>query len=193
MSRSDVESWLRVEGVKFLTKIGLKAENIVMDFGCGSGHYSLPAAQVVGKGGKVFAAEEDGKLLIELKTRAHREALRNIEIVNTHGRLEVDIPANSVDVILAYDILHYFDIPKRERLYHEFRRILREGGLFSVYPKHNRDDFPLRELANLTLEEVIAEIRKAGFLLLEIHSEKLIHDESYNQGSILNFSPSTKI
>ena len=188
-AKSDVESWLKNEGAKFLRRIGLRPGARVVDFGCGSAHYSIPAAQFVEKKGKVFAVEQDQKPLLELKKRARLKGLDNLTILKNRAKLENGIPANSIDVILAYDVLHYLPVSEREELYHEFRRILRGGGLLSVYPKHYRDDFPLRELAHLSLEQIVMEIIKAEFSLQEIYYERLIHDDSYNRGYILNFSP----
>jgi len=188
--KSDVESWLRNEGAKFLRKIGLKPGDRVVDFGCGSGHYSIPAAQVVGREGKVFAVDEDRKLLLEFEKIARREGLSNILTLNTRGQFNIELPDKSLDVILAYDVLHYFD--KRKILFSEFNRLLRKGGLFSVYPKHYKEDYPLRSLAQLSLKDITQEIEEAGFSLQKRLFARLIHDDNYGRGYILNFSPAIK-
>jgi len=185
--RADVAAWLNGKGAEFLKRIGLKTGDRVLDFGCGSGHYSIPAAQVVGEKGTVYALDKEKEELRRLKEKAKEKRLTNIETDQTSGELKVNFSNESVNVVLAYDILHYLD--RREGLLAEFHRILKKEGFLSVYPKHHRDDYPLSNFARLSLEEIIEEIERAGFSLQKKFYEKLIHDENYNRGYILNFIP----
>ena len=185
--KSDVEIWLEAEGANFLRKIGLKPGDWVLDFGCSSGYYSIPAAQVVGEKGGVYALDKENNKLSQLREKAEEKGLSNIETHITDGELKVDLPDQSVNVILAYDVLHYLD--RREKLLAEFDRVLKKEGVLSVYPKHHKDDYPLSNFARLSLEEIIKEIERGGFSLQEKFFERLIHDEKFNRGYVLNFKP----
>lgn len=185
--KSDVEDWLEGKGADFFQRIGLKPGDRILDFGCGSGHYSIPAAQVVGTEGRVYALDKEDGVLRRLRERGEEDHLTNLEVTESSGGLKVDLPDRSVDVVLAYDVLHY--LAKRGELLDEFRRVLKIEGFLSVYPKHYRDDYPLSSFARLTLEEIIAEIERSGFSLANRFSERLVHDDSYNSGIILNFFP----
>ncbi len=185
--KSDVEIWLEAEGANFLRKIGLKPGDWVLDFGCSSGYYSIPAAQVVGEKGGVYALDKENDKLSQLREKAEEKGLSNIETCITDGELKVDLPDQSVNVILAYDVLHYLD--RREKLLAEFDRVLKKEGVLSVYPKHHKDDYPLSNFARLSLEEIIKEIERGGFSLQEKFFERLIHDEKFNRGYVLNFKP----
>lgn len=74
--RTDIERWLREEGEVFLEDIGIKRGQIILDFGCGVGHYTIPAAKVVGKRGRVYALDKDGEVLNQLMQTAESEGLK---------------------------------------------------------------------------------------------------------------------
>ncbi len=41
-----------------LAEIGMQKGQMVLDFGCGSGDYTIPAAKVVGKSGTIYAVDK---------------------------------------------------------------------------------------------------------------------------------------
>jgi len=75
----------------------------------------------------------------------------------------------------------------RKRRYEEIYRILKTGGLLSVYPKHRKSDEPLGNLSDMELDDVIEEINSRHFYLQEKFYKKLLHNNNYNMGYILNF------
>jgi len=179
----DVATWLKKDGEEFLKEVGIKEGQNVLDFGCGEGHYAIPAAKLVGDNGKVFAVDKDEQPLHRLVQAAEERGLKNIEVIHTEPitSLENDL----VDFILCYDVVHY--VKNRKPLYYELHRVLRKKGILSLYPKHLEDDYPLMELASMKLDDVIKEVEETGFSLKERLSKRLIHDDYYNQGYILNF------
>jgi ubiquinone/menaquinone biosynthesis C-methylase UbiE len=188
--RTDIERWLRDEGKIFLEDIGVKKGQTVLDFGCGSGHYTIPAAKVVGERGKVYAVEKDKEVLDKLMEQAKSEGLGNIKRIDTSGELKIPLETNSCDVALLYDVLHYMD--KRKGIFNEAYRVLKPGAILSVYPKHYKSDEPLWAFGNLKLEDIIKEIEASNFCLERKIFGKLIHDDNYDEGYILNFSPLDK-
>ncbi|RLE10443.1 hypothetical protein DRJ00_01420 [Candidatus Aerophobetes bacterium] len=173
----DVEEWLREKGEKVFKKIGIKKGYLVLDFGCGSGNYAIPAAKVVGKEGKVYALDKDETKLNKLTERAKSAGLENIEEIKTSGELMIPLKDKSVDVVLLYDVLHvyYFSQSEREQLLKEVYRVLKPNSLLSVYPKH------------MGLDEVKEEIERVSFRLESKHFKTLIHEDRYTEGYILNF------
>jgi len=183
--KTDLEKWLAWEGKIFLSEIGVEKGQVILDFGCGVGHYTIPVAKVVGKEGKVYAVDKDREVLNRLMQTAKSERLKNIEPMNTQEELKIDLEDESVDVVLLYDVLHYMD--QRRKILDEVRRVLKPDALLSVYPKHHKFDDPLWTLANMGLEDVIKEIEKADFRIEKKSFKKLIHDDNYDKGYILNF------
>ena len=182
---AEMEKWEREGGIKFLEKIGIKPGQIVLDFGCRVGHYTIPIAKIVGKKGKVYALDKDKQSLNELRKKAVEEGLENITLIESIGDLKIPLEDESVDIILLYDILHLVD--DRRKLYEEAHKVLRKGKLLSVYPKHNKFDSPGWGLKNLNLEDIKKEIVSCGFYFDRKYCDVISHDDEFNKGCILNF------
>lgn len=179
--------WETVDGVKFLKRIGLKSSQTVLDFGCRVGHYTIPAAKAVGDKGMVYAVDKEQQALKELQQKATRLNLKNIRITNTSGLVQIDLENDTIDVVLFYDVLHYHKKKDREKLYAEAYRILKQDGLLSVYPKHSLKDNPIMEFQNLSLNEIKQEIQNSNFVFSKKYCGLISHDDSLNQGCVMNF------
>ena len=184
---NDMEKWEAKNGVAFLKKVGLKSGQTVLDFGCRVGHYTIPAANVVGNKGIVYAVDKEQQALNELEQKAVPLNLKNIRTINSSGRVQIDLENNSIDVVLFYDVLHYHEKKDREKLYAEAYRILKQDGLLSVYPKHTSEDNPIMEFQNLSLGEIKQEIQNSNFVFGKKYCGLISHDDGLNQGCVLNF------
>jgi len=163
---------------EILKRAGIREGQTVLDFGCGSGNYAIPAAKIVGSKGKVYALDKDAYELRELARRAESDGLNNIETIETDGEPDSGLEDGSVDVLLLYDIFWYFPLtdPGLARLLKEAYRVLSDAGLLSVFPEH------------IEIEKLKQEIERAGFQLENRFSGQVIHDGSPQQGQILNFT-----
>lgn len=174
---SDAERWLNELAVPFLKRVGIEPNQGVLDFGCGPGFYAVPAARIVGRSGRVFALDKSAKVLGELEKRSVDEGLSNIEILQTSGELEIPLDDGRVDVCLLYDVIHshYFTHQRRMTLLKEIQRVLKSGGLLSVYPSHMNFDTSRRLVESL------------GFECIGPMQATLLHFYSLKEDWILNF------
>lgn len=183
--KSVPDRWIEQDGEMFLRGIGVNKSQTLLDFGCGEGHYTIPASKVVGMKGKIYALDKNEDILYRLKISVKQANLGNVKLINGDSR--IPLRSNSIDVILCYDVIHYVNRKERKEIYDEVYRVLKDEGLFSVYPKHCREDDPIMELVNVNLENIIDNIEESGFNLQNKILKRLIHDNHYNKGLILNF------
>jgi len=134
-----------------LRSIGLRDGMTVLDFGCGTGNYTIAAAKLVGKKGRVYALDIDQAALEEVKTKFRREGLQNITIIC--GDEEIALANESIDVILLYDVIHL--VKGRENLIKRLHKMLKSNGLLSVFPHHHFER-----------EEIIKLITQNGLFML---------------------------
>ena len=57
---------------KMLSEVGVGEGQSVLDFGCGSGTYSIPAARLVGDFGRVYSLDVNRGALDKLSRKAER-------------------------------------------------------------------------------------------------------------------------
>ncbi|MFP4170438.1 MAG: class I SAM-dependent methyltransferase [Methanomassiliicoccales archaeon] len=180
----DLERWFGGLGEEMLRRIGLREGQTVLDFGCGTGDFSIAAAQVVGPRGRVYALDMDERDLDRAMALAAERNLDQVERMDSSGAPPIHLPDGSVDVVIVYDILHYFYFPEAEQrapLIEEFWRIVRDGGTLSLYPKH------LHSHTRPTYSRVISELELHGFRVRDKVRVTLPHESSLEEGQVINF------
>lgn len=187
VANCQMDWWESDGGIKFFKQIGLKPGHRVLDFGCRAGHYTIPAAKVVGERGIVLAVDKEQQALHELEQKVKQNHLMNIRIINTEGQTAMGLENESVEVVLFYDVLHYFQNNIRNLLYHEALRVLKPNGVLSVYPKHSSEDSPAMEFRDLTIKEIQQEIQDSDFVFEKKYCGLISHDDSLTQACVFNF------
>jgi len=109
-----------------IEKLNIKPGENILDFGCGIGSWTFPAAKLVEKKGKVYALDKTPLALTKIKQRIQREGFHNINTIDSIATL----PDQSIDVILLYGVLP--EIEDRESLLKELARVLKRNGYLST-------------------------------------------------------------
>lgn len=152
-----------IDPASIIAQAGLKSGQIVADFGCGSGFYSLPAAKRVGNTGTVYAIDVQEAKLAATQSAARQNGSKNITVMKADlEKPLLDIPEASCDAVILASILH--EIDSNENLIKNAYRVLKTGGeVIAVEWKKQATPIgpPLeRRLAQEDLEQLLSH---AGF------------------------------
>ena len=119
-----------------IRKANIKLGDIVLDYGCGSGSYTIAAIEELGPNGKVFAADIHPLALEKIIKKAERMGYTNIETIQTDCATGLD--DESIDKVMCFDVLH--DIPNKNDILKEFYRVLKPNATLSFDDHHMNED-----------------------------------------------------
>ena len=107
---------------------GAKRGDVILDYGCGIGFNTIPAAEIVGKDGMVYALDIHPLAIKSVEKKIREKGLRNAKTILSG--LNTGLPDESVDVVLLYNVLPM--VKNRPALIKELYRVLKPGGTLSV-------------------------------------------------------------
>lgn len=97
----------------------------ILDFGCGPGFFSIELAQMVGKSGRVIAADLQEGMLQKLRKKIQGTELEQRITLHKCEKNKIGL-SEEVDFVLAFYMLH--EIPNREAFFNEIHSILKPNG-----------------------------------------------------------------
>ena len=127
---SRLRRWL-MPPKKTLQGADIKPGQTVLEVGCGTGFFTLPAAEMVGEGGRLIAMDPLSDFVEKVKKKARDADLKKVEVVRRDA-LNTGLEATSIDVVLLFGVLPYPTLPL-DRLLPEMHRVLKEKGTLAVW------------------------------------------------------------
>ena len=114
---------------KILKTLGLDNRiNNVVEFGCGYGTFTLPAARIIK--GKIYALDIEPEMIRITNERAKSNKLNNVEAIlrdfMNHGS---GLSNESADYVMLFNILH---LEHPEQLLREAKRVLKKKGKLGI-------------------------------------------------------------
>jgi len=144
---------------------GICSGQQVLEVGCGTGFFTIPAAALVGDAGCVYAVDPH-PLAIEQVVRKIRDAgLINVRLVKTDAT-EPGLAKDSMDLVLLFGVIPSPTLPV-DRLLPEMHRVLKPGGTMAVWTA-----FPWWLPASLTRGRLFAYVGKEN----GVHNFRKISD-----------------
>ncbi|HYM84692.1 MAG TPA: methyltransferase domain-containing protein [Candidatus Dormibacteraeota bacterium] len=111
---------------------GVGIGQVVLDYACGPGYFTVVAARLVGPTGLVYARDREPAATRMVAERARRAGLANVGPILSD--CATGLETGSVDVVLLYDANHGID--DKRAVLAELERVLKPGGLLSVWVEH---------------------------------------------------------
>jgi len=107
----------------------VKEGQTILDYGCGTGSFAIPAARIVGMRGKIYALDCFPRQLEIVKERARKEGLTNIETILSDNR--TGLPDECIDIVWMCDVFH--EVNHRRAVLEELHRVLKREGILAIY------------------------------------------------------------
>lgn len=146
---------------KQLQKVGIKEGQTILDFGCGSGSYAIPAARIVEEKGRIYALDIHPLAVRAVAKKARKQSLTNITTILSAR--DTGLPDESIDVVLLYDTIQH--IGDKQALLKELHRVMKPNGLLSIL------------VERMKVEDVLEIAEKDGLFSLKDQHGKLVNFE----------------
>lgn len=117
--------------LKILQAAEIKPGQTVLEVGCGTGFFTLPAAQLIGDQGCLIALDASAGFIAQVTKKVHAANLTNVRIVKRDA-LESGIETASLDKVLLFGVLPFPLLPL-DRLLPEMHRVLKPEGTMAVW------------------------------------------------------------
>lgn len=132
---------------------GAKSGDVILDYGCGIGFNVIPAAEIVGEEGLVYALDIHPLAIKSVEKKIKKRGLKNVKTILSG--LDTGLPDESVDIVLLYNVLPM--VKDRPALIKELYRVLKPGGVLSVksglvVSLYSREKMETEDLAKLMLD-----------------------------------------
>ena len=130
MMGSDVRKWL-MNPVKQLRVADIQPGQTILEVGCGTGFFTIPAAQMVGDQGGIVAMDASSGFLKEVTKKVQMANLKNVRIMQKDA-LNTGLETGSIDKVLLFGVIPFPLLPL-DKLLPEMHRVLKPGATISVW------------------------------------------------------------
>ncbi len=130
LMENQLRHWL-MPPKKTLLGAGVSPGQIVLEVGCGTGFFTLPAAEMIGENGQLIAMEPLSDYADRVENKVRDAGLNNVKVLK-RDVLNTKLDAACVDLVLLFGVIPYPTLPL-DKLLPEMHRILKPGGTLAVW------------------------------------------------------------
>ncbi|MFM8932284.1 MAG: class I SAM-dependent methyltransferase [Gemmataceae bacterium] len=142
---------------RLLELLKIRPDQVVVDFGAGSGYYTLRMAALVPKG-KAVAVDIQPEMLAIIERKKKAEGLENIDLVRNTEE-DPKLPPDSADLILLVDVYHELSLPFE--VTRSLAKALKPGGRLVLVEFRLEDpEVPIKLVHKMSEKQVLRELRE---------------------------------
>ena len=130
MMGSRLRKWL-MNPVKTLEGAGIRPGQTVLEVGCGTGFFTIPAARMLGDEGRLVAMDALSDYIKVVSKKVQSAGLINVRVVKKDA-LDTGLEAASIDTALLFGVIPFPALPLN-RLLPEMHRVLKPEGRLAVW------------------------------------------------------------
>ena len=135
----------------------IKEGMTVLDLGCGPGYFTAELASLVGKSGKIIAADIQQKMLDKMTRKISRTDLGKRVEAHLCQADTIGI-TKKVDFVLAFWMVH--EVPDQRQTFDELKLLLNPGGKILIIE-------PKIHVTRGSFSKMISMLESAGFKITE--------------------------
>lgn len=150
---------------KTLKVMCLKEDDIMIDIGCGTGYFTLPASEITGPTGKVIGVDISQEMLDEVRSKINGIG-HNIELVLSNSA-ELPVRDSQGTFALLANVLH--EAEDMMGMLAEAGRVLKPGGRLAII-EWEKTEMPVGPPIEHRLhhEEIMKMVMDSGFTMAKI-------------------------
>ena len=127
---SRFRKWL-MNPVKTLQGAGIQPGQTVLEVGCGTGFFTLPAAELLGDRGRLVAMDTLLDYTRRVSEKVQSAGLNNVRVVQRDA-LDTGLDSAGMDTVLLFGVLPFPFLPLN-KLLPEMHRIIKPDGRMAVW------------------------------------------------------------
>ena len=141
---------------RLVSQLGLKATDVVVDFGCGPGFYTIPIARGVAR---TIAVDVSSHMLEKTVSNAKKNQVTVEALVSDGTAIKLD--DGIVDLIFLSHVFH--EVAERPKVLSEFLRIMKRSGRLAIVER-TRGGLLAWAPGPLIIDqaEIVQELERAG-------------------------------
>jgi ubiquinone/menaquinone biosynthesis C-methylase UbiE len=121
---------------RILGRLSVKRSDVVIDFGCGTGFYTVPLAKIAKR---VVGIDVQAKMLKTAESYAEKSNVK-VEFYQSDGK-NIPLPDSTADLIFLRRVFH--ELGDKQAVCQELTRLLKQNGRLAIMEKTKRSLTPI--------------------------------------------------
>ena len=130
MMGSRIRAWLS-DPFKTIAGADIQPGQTVLEVGCGTGFFTIPASKLIGEQGELIALDVSSGFIEVVHKKVQRAGLKNVRILKRDA-LDTGLDAASIDKALLFGVIPFPLLPLNQLL-PEMHRVLKPEGSMAVW------------------------------------------------------------